>query len=148
MMPGLGIASVARGAELVLPEAEQPGVVLVLRGALSPWLEDGRGPEVTMPAVGPGGIVDYAAALGFASEPRRWRVRSPTQLMRLDPALFDPSAATSARLLYALSRDLALTLRRATGLAMHFSMAWARSPSPPSRAEAAATALASAPSGS
>lgn len=128
MMPGLGIAAVERGADVVLPEADGPGVVMVLRGALSPWLDDGSGPEVTMPAVGPGGFVDYAAALGFASETRRWRVRSPTRLMRLDAALFDPGAASSARLLYALSRDLATTLRRTTGLAMHFGMAWARQP--------------------
>jgi hypothetical protein len=99
---------------------------MVLRGALSPWLCEGGGPEATMPAIGPGGFVDYAAALGIAGEPRCWRVRSPTQLMRFDPALFEPASAWSARLLYSLSRDLALTLRRTTGLAMHFGMAWAR----------------------
>lgn len=126
LLPGLGVAPIARGADLVLPELENPGIVMVLRGALSPWIDDERGPEVAMPAVGPGGFVDYATALGFACGPRRWRVRSPTQLLRLDPALFDPDAPSSARLLYALSRDLATTLRRTTGLAMHFGMAWAR----------------------
>jgi CRP-like cAMP-binding protein len=126
MMPRIGVASVGRGADVVLPEGEQPGIVLVLRGALSPWLDDARGPEATMPVIGPGGFVEYAAALGFASEPRRWRARSPTLLLRLDPALFDPGAACSKRLLYALSRGLATTLRRTTGLSMHFRMAWVR----------------------
>lgn len=126
LLPGLGIAAIARGTDLVLPELQRPGIVIVLRGALSPWIDDERGPEVTMPAVGPGGFVDYATALGFACAPRRWRVRSPTQLMRLDPSLFEPGADSSARLLYALSRDLATTLRRTTGLAMHFGMAWAQ----------------------
>lgn len=126
MLPAIARAALERGADLVLPEVHSPGVVMVLRGALSPWLADGSGPEATMPAVGPGGFVDYAAALGIPAEARRWRVRSPTQLMRLDAALFEPSAASSALLLYALSRDIALTLRRTTGLAMHFGMAWAR----------------------
>jgi hypothetical protein len=124
MMPRLGVTAIDRGADLVLPEPERPGIIMVLRGALSPWLDDETGPEVTMPAIGPGGYVDYAAALGFGSEPRRWRARSPTQLLRLDPALFDPGFPSSARLMYALSRDLATTLRRTTGLAMHFGMAW------------------------
>jgi CRP-like cAMP-binding protein len=126
MRGGLGVAALKRGADLVLPEARSPGVIAVLRGALSPWLDDECGPEVTMPAVGPGGFVDYAAALGMESHARRWRVRSPTRLVRLDPALFAPGCPTSARLLYSLSRDLATTLRRTTGLAMHFETAWAR----------------------
>ena len=133
LLPSLLVAPMARGADLVLPEARQPGVVMVLRGALSPWLDDERGPEVIMPAVGPGGFVDYAAALGFASAPRCWRVRSPTRLLRLDPALFQPGGEFARRLLYALSRDLALTLRRTTGLAMHFGMAWARQTQLPRR---------------
>jgi CRP-like cAMP-binding protein len=126
MLPALRTATITRGAELVLPEAQEPGVIMVLRGALSPWLDAGRGPEVSMPVVGPGGFVDYAAALGFALTPRRWRARSPTRLLRLDPALFAAGAESSAELLYALSRDLATVLRRATGLAMHFGTAWAR----------------------
>ena len=134
MLGGLAVASVARGVDLVLPESPSPGVAVVLRGALSPWLDDERGPEVAMPAVGPGGFVDHAAALGFASEAHRWRVRSPTELLRLDPALFEPACPCSARLLYALSRDLAATLRRATGLAMHFEMAWAREARPSRKA--------------
>jgi len=133
MIPRISIARIDRAADLVLPEASSPGVVIVLRGALSPWLDDASGPEVTMPAVGPGGFVDYAAALGFATAPRRWRTRSPTQLLRLDPACFEPSAASAARLLYALSRSLATTLRRSTGLSMHFHMAWARPADAPQR---------------
>ncbi len=126
LMPWLQAAALPRGADVVLPEARAPGVVVVLRGALSAWLEEERGPEVTMPAVAPGGFADYAAALGFGGEPRRWRVRSPTRLLRIDPAVFEPGAPSSAQLLYALSRDLAMRLRRTTGLAMHFDMAWAR----------------------
>jgi hypothetical protein len=114
-----------------LPEAAGPGVVIVLRGALSPWDESGS--EVTMPAAGPGGFVDYAAALGLAAELRRWRARSPTRLLRLDPALLAPGSEFTSRLLYALSRSLATTLRRGTGLAMHFRMAWVR-PAAPARA--------------
>lgn len=138
MMSCMALAEAARGADLLLPEAKPSGVIIVLRGALSPWLDDERGPEVTMPVVGPGGFVDYADALGFAGDPRRWRARSPTQLMRLDATLFEPSAPSSAFLLYSLSRDLATTLRRATGLAMHFEMAWARQ-APSARADAAAS---------
>jgi len=122
MLPRLGVAYVQRGADLVLPES--PGAVIVLRGALSPW--DENGPEVSVPVAGPGAFVDYAAALGLAAEPRRWRARSPTRLLRLDPALFAPESESASRLLYALSRSLATTLRRATGLAMHFRMAWVR----------------------
>jgi hypothetical protein len=94
-----------------------------LRGALTPWLGDSSGPEATTPSIAPGGVVEYAAALGFAGEPRRWRARSPTQLLRLDAGLFDPRNGAAARLLYGLSRDLATTLRRTTGLSMHFRMA-------------------------
>jgi CRP-like cAMP-binding protein len=126
MLPHMSVVAVGRGHDVVLPESAPapPGVVMVLRGALSPWLADGRGPEVTMPALGPGSFADYAAALGFADEPHRWRARSPTQLLRLDRALFEPPMVQSARLLYALSRGLATSVRRATGLSMHFSMAW------------------------
>jgi CRP-like cAMP-binding protein len=126
MLPYLSVAAVGRGDDVVLPESApaQPGVVVVLRGALSPWLEDGGGPEITMPAVGPGGFADYAAALGFTVEPRRWRARSATQLLRLDRVLFEPATVQSARLLYALARGLASSIRRTTGLSMHFGMAW------------------------
>jgi CRP-like cAMP-binding protein len=124
LIPNAGIVDVGRGADLVLPETSNPGVVIVLRGTLSPWLDDASGPEVTMPAIGPGGFVDYAAALGLEAERRRWRARSPTKLLRLDPACFEAGAPWATRLLYALSRDLATTLRRSTGLFMHFRMAW------------------------
>jgi CRP-like cAMP-binding protein len=126
MLPHMSVVAVGRLHDVVLPESApaHPGVVMVLRGALSPWLEDGQGPEMTMPAVGPGGFADYAAALGFADEPHRWRARSPTQLLRLDRVLFEPDTAQSARLLYALSRWLGGSVRRTTGLSMHFSMAW------------------------
>lgn len=126
MLPHLSIVDVDRGADLVLPEASNPGVVTVLRGALSPWLDDASGPELTMPVIGPGGFADYAAALGFEAEPRRWRARSPTQLLRLDPVCFEAGGTCATRLLYALSRSLATTLRRSTGLSMHFRMAWVR----------------------
>lgn len=126
MLPMLCAVQVARGTDLLLPEGQSPGVVVVLRGALSPWL-DGGGPDASMPAVGPGGFADYAQALGFASEPSYWRARSPTLLLRLDGPLFEPRGVAAARLLYALSRALATRLRRATGLAMHFRMASFRS---------------------
>jgi hypothetical protein len=127
MLPRLGVAELARGAELTLPDGANPGIAFVLRGALSPWLEDGSGPEVTMPAAGPGGVVEYAAALGLADGTRGWRARSPTRLLRLDAGLLAPGSVFAPRLLYALSRSLATTLRRSTGLAMHFRMAWVRS---------------------
>jgi len=118
------LASVRRGEELVLPEGDTPGVTLVLRGALSAWGEDGHVCE-TRPPVGPGGFVDYAAALGFAVSRRRWRARSATQLVRLDAALFQAPSPMAPRLMHALARNLAATLRRATGRRMHFEMAWA-----------------------
>jgi len=125
MLPFISVAYVERDASLVLPEAlSSHEVVIVLRGALSPWLDDTRGPEVTTPVRGPGGFVEYAGVLGAASEPHRWRARSATQLLRLDPSLFAPGSAFAARLLYALSRNLATTLRRSTALSVHFRMAW------------------------
>jgi CRP-like cAMP-binding protein len=130
MLPHAGIAQVERGSDLVLPDASGAGAVIVLRGAVSPWLEDGSGPEVTMPTAGPGGFVEHALALGLAPEHRRWRARSPARLLRLDAALFAQGGAFAPRLLYALSRSLAATLRRSTGLAMHFRMAWVRPAAP------------------
>lgn len=129
MLPHMGICEVERGADLVL--AESAGAVIVLRGALSPWLEDGSGPELTMPAAGPGGFVEYANALGLPleqliAETRLWRARSPARVLRLDAELFALESPFAARLLYALSRSLATALRRSTGLAMHFRMAWVR----------------------
>ena len=129
MLPHTSICEVERGADLAL--AESAGAVIVLRGALSPWLEDGSGPELTMPAAGPGGFVEYATALGLPleqliAETRLWRARSPARLLRLDAALFEQQNPFAARLLYALSRSLATALRRTTGLAMHFRMAWVK----------------------
>jgi hypothetical protein len=124
MKAGLVFADVARGADLVFPTSADAGVAMVLRGALSPWLVDGRGPELTTPVVGPGGFVDYATALKFATEPRRWRARSPTRLLSLDASLFDAREESSPHSLYALSRSLATTVRRTTGLSVHFRMAW------------------------
>ena len=126
MLPQMGVCEVERGADLVLPDASGAGAVIVLRGALSPWLPDGSGPELTVPAAGPGGFVEYAAALGMPPELRRWRARSPARLLRLDGALFEPESPFACRLLYALSRSLATALRRSTGLAMHFRMAWVK----------------------
>src|SRR4029450_5769986 len=79
------------------------------------------------PATGPGGFVDYAAALGLESQPQRWRTRGPAQLMRMDRELFDARAPAAARLLYSLSRGPPTPLRRTTGLSMHFRMANFRS---------------------
>jgi CRP-like cAMP-binding protein len=122
MLPHVGVAQLPRGADFAPSAASRPGVVIVLRGALSPW--DEGGPEVTVPAMGPGGFVDYAAALDLTAEPRRWRARSAVRLLHLDPALLSPGSEFASRLLYALARSLATTLRRATGLAMHFRMVW------------------------
>src|SRR4029077_3662527 len=124
--PHAGIAQVERGTDLVFPDASGAGAVIVLRGALSPWLEDGSGPELTMPTAGPRGFVEHGLALGLAPERRCWRARGPARLLRLDAGLFAPGGAFAPRLLYALSRSLAATLRRSTGLAMHFRMAWVR----------------------
>ena len=125
ILPFVSVANVERGASLVLTEASgSHDVVIVLRGALSPWLDDTSGPEVAMPVSGPGGFVEYAGVLGVADEPHRWRARSATQLLRLDASLFSPGSAFAARLLYALSRNLATTLRRSTALSVHFRMAW------------------------
>jgi len=129
ILPLLSVAHVERGASLVLPEAlGSHEVVIVLRGALSPWLDGTRGPEVTMPATGPGGFVEYAGVLGVASETHQWRARSATRLLRLDRSLFAPGSAFAARLLYALSRNLATTLLRSTALSVHFRMAWTHAP--------------------
>src|SRR5262249_14750156 len=104
MLPHMGICEVERGADLVL--AESAGAVIVLRGALSPWLEDGSGPEPTMPTAGPGGFVEYALALGLpleqlVAETRHWRARSPARLLRLDAELFAQKNPLAPRLLYA-----------------------------------------------
>src|SRR5262249_32950260 len=114
MRPLAGVAEVERGTDLVLPESSGAGAVIVLRGALSPWLADGSGPELTMPAAGPGGFVEYGTALGLGPEPRRWRARSPARLLRLDTELFAQENPFASRLLYALARSLATTLRRST----------------------------------
>lgn len=145
MLPKMRLATVVRGADLVFPEANTPGVVIVLRGALSPWLEDRSGLDASMPAVGPGGFVDYAHALHFTTAPSYWRARSPTLLLKLDRELFDPRALASARLLYALSRGLATKLRRATGLAMHFRLATFRNAWDARRTHAKDTRKAAAP---
>jgi CRP-like cAMP-binding protein len=126
MLPQMGVCEIERGADLVLPDASSAGAVIVLRGGLSPWLPDGTGPELTVPAAGPGGFVEYAAALGMPPDLRRWRARSPARLLRLDAGLFAQENALASRLLYALSRSLATALRRSTGLAMHFRMAWVK----------------------
>jgi uncharacterized membrane protein len=60
------------------------------------------------------------------AETRLWRARSPARLLRLDAELFALESPFAARLLYVLSRSLATALRRSTGLAMHFRMAWVR----------------------
>ncbi|HZZ94928.1 MAG TPA: cyclic nucleotide-binding domain-containing protein [Usitatibacter sp.] len=125
LVPRLRVAELRRGEEVVLPHGDAPGVTMVLRGALSPWLDDEVGPDIMRPAVGPGWFVDYAWALGLGHGTRRWRARSPTRLLRLDAELFEVASPFAARLLYTLSRDLASTLRRATALRMHFEMAWA-----------------------
>lgn len=127
--PFISVAHVERDANLVLPET--PGahdVVIVLRGALSPWLDDAHGPEVTMPVTGPGGFVEYASVLGVAAGQHRWRARSATRLLRLDASLFTPESAVANRLLYALTCNLATTLRRSTALSVHFRMAWTHAP--------------------
>jgi CRP-like cAMP-binding protein len=122
----LATARLNRGDELALPHEVSPGVTLVLRGALSPWLPAEGRPHELRPPVGPGGFVEYWAALGFAGGARCWRACSPTRLLRLDAMLFDAASPCAARLLYALARDLASTLRRATGRRMHFDTAWAQ----------------------
>src|SRR5262249_29369014 len=126
MLPQVAITEIQRGADLVLPDSSGAGAVIVLRGALSPWLEDGSGPGLTMPTAGPGGSVESSWALGLPPQPRRWRARSAARLLRLDAALFEPESPFATRLLYALSRSLATALRRSTGLAMHFRMAWVK----------------------
>jgi len=115
-----------RGDELALPEDAEPGVTLVLRGALSPWLAVEGRPHELRPPIGPGGFVEYAAALGLPRGTRCWRACSPTRLVRLEAAVFEDASPCAARLLYALARDLASTLRRATGRRMHFETAWAQ----------------------
>jgi hypothetical protein len=129
ILPLISVAHVERGASLVLPEvSDSHNVVIVLRGALSPWLDDTHGPEVTMPATGPGGFVEYAGVLGIVPELHHWRARSATRLLGLDPSLFSPGSAFANRLLYALSQNLATTLRRSTALSVHFHMAWTQAP--------------------
>jgi CRP-like cAMP-binding protein len=124
LRPRLAIAELGRGEDVVLPQPSAPGVTFVLRGAVSPLGADGM-PHETRPPIGPGGFVDYASALGFGERPRTWRARSPTRLARLDPVVFEAASPCAARLLHALARDIAITLRRATGRRMHFEMAWA-----------------------
>ena len=125
LMRHAAVAALPRAEEVVLPDGEAVGVTLVLRGALSRWRDREAGPNELRPVAGPGAFADYAAALGLGRGAWRWRTRSATRLLRLDARLFDADSPYAARLLHALSRDLATQLRRATGLKMHFEMAWA-----------------------
>ena len=118
------LAEMRRGEEFTVPGERASGVTMVLRGALCAWGDDGRAHE-TRPPVAPGGFVDYGFALGFGRATRCWRARSATTLVRLEADLFEAPSPCGARLMHALARDLAATLRRATSRSMHFEMAWA-----------------------
>ena len=66
----------------------------------------------------------YALAGGRDGPEPFWRARGDVVLAQLPPRCFEGGTGTSARLLYALCRELAGTLRTTTGLLMHLGMQW------------------------
>jgi CRP-like cAMP-binding protein len=99
-------------------------IAVVLRGALSPCLVSAAGDAIVLPVVAPGSFVDASATVGAVPPALLWRTRSRAVLARLPLRCFGAGDADAARLLYALCRDLATSLRSTTALAMHLGMAW------------------------
>jgi CRP/FNR family transcriptional regulator, cyclic AMP receptor protein len=117
-------AALSRGAEFGLGPCAEGTAILLLRGAVSPCLAVEEGLAVSLPVVAPGGFVEYECALGRSDDAAFWRARSPSVIARLPAKAFAAGSPSGAALLYALCRDLAMTLRATTGLAMHLGMTW------------------------
>jgi CRP-like cAMP-binding protein len=121
---GMASAAVPKGAEFRPSGEGQAGAAFVVRGAVSPFLSVGDGAAVSLPVVSPGSFVDHARLVGRSDERLSWRARSATIVGLVPAEAFSDDAATGARLLYALCRDLAIALRGTSSLAMHLGMAW------------------------
>lgn len=119
-------AAVPKGAEFRASEDEEAGATFVVRGAVSPFLPVQDGVAISLPVVAPGSFVDYARLLDRTNERLFWRARSATIVGRIPAGAFSADAASGARFLYALCRDLAIALRGTSSLALHLGMAWDR----------------------
>jgi CRP-like cAMP-binding protein len=118
-------ATLPRGVEFGLGRRADGSATILLRGAVSPCLPVEEGLAVSLPIVAPGGFVDYDGVLGRSDDDAAfWRARSPSVIARLPAQAFAAEARSGAPLLYALCRDMAMTLRTTTGLAMHLGMIW------------------------
>jgi CRP-like cAMP-binding protein len=130
----LDAATLPRGVEFELDRRREGSATVLLRGAVSPCLPVGEGLAVSLPVVAPGGFLDYGDVLGPSADAAFWRARSACVLARLPARAFAADARSGPPLLYALCRDMAMTLRATTGLAMHLGMIWdhggARHPRP------------------
>src|SRR5262249_37236534 len=120
----LQTAALARGAEFDLEPCTAGDAMVLLRGAVSPCLGVEAGLAVSLPVVAPGGFVDYGCALDGGAAAAFWGGRSASVIARLPARAFAAESRSGAELLYALCRDLAMTLRTTTGLAMHLGMTW------------------------
>jgi CRP-like cAMP-binding protein len=119
-------AALPRGTEFGLAPCAEGAATILLRGAVSPCLAVEQGTAVSLPVVAPGGFVDYDCVLGKSDDAGFWRARSASVVARLPARAFAAESRTGAPLLYALCRDMAMTLRATTGLAMHLGMTWDR----------------------
>jgi CRP-like cAMP-binding protein len=120
----LEAATLPRGVEFELDRRAEDSATILLRGAVSPCLPVGEGLAVSLPVVAPGGFVDYDGVLGPGADAAFWRARSACVVARLPARAFAADARSGPPLLYALCRDMAMTLRATTGLAMHLGMIW------------------------
>jgi CRP/FNR family cyclic AMP-dependent transcriptional regulator len=118
------IAVLVRGMEFALEPSAGAAATILLQGAVSPCIPVEPGTAVSLPVVAPGGFVDYDAVLGQRAGACFWRARSASIVARLPAREFGPESRSGAALLYALCRDMAITLRSTTGLAMHLGMTW------------------------
>jgi len=120
----IAFSRVPKGAQFRASGDWQAGAIFVVRGAVSPFLPVRDDAALSLPVVSPGSFVHYARLVDRSDERLFWRARSATILGRLPVEAFSADAASGARLLYAVCRDLAIALRSTSSLAMHLGMAW------------------------